>query len=798
MVLTYRRPGVYLEESLLVSPVDIAGTITVACFVGVAGKGPINEPQLCTSWSDYVTVFGDFASIAAPIPDPNVTYRLQPPPAPQVLSGTPTTGLKQNAIFGDGLYVGDPFAASEYVLLGDSSKAYYSVPALSTNRAAAAPGQAFASDPNITASNPQNAAKLASESFVAAPTTAWTTGQNIWVGPYPFYWAGAAANQVQTVTPTGTISGGTFRLTVFGTQTGDIAFNAAVATIKAAIDAVIPSNTITVGGTVATAAFTLTFTGYGNVPLVTVQPTLTGTNPLLTPAITTPGGGWSAGTAGGGTPAANNGVWVAGAAPGEMSAVSASALSYLPFAVYSFFQNGGRFAWIIRSVDQAHPGTAASINVNSLLGTGSELQSFALTARSVGTWGNTIKYLLVTQDTIGPPNDLEDIFTLQILVTNADGKDEVVETWRSLSVRGNNPQARRINAALNDPATGSRYVFVTNINDQRPQPSQTTTATALMGGINPGFPRADGLRASADFTGKIEGPVTLNIVGYLDDASKVDDVDVANHYIGNTVSPSSFADRQDLLVINDSAKPRTPGDTSSVYMNNVMIGALSADSGDSYSVAYGPWIIIPHPQRIGTTIAIPPGGAVMGMTARIDSTMGVFRAPAGVVAGLSNAVGVQTKFTDAELGDLNAQNINIIRSVVGAGICVMGARTRKSYGTDRYVSARRTLIYIKEAMRRSTQFAVFENNDQRLWESLRMSAERILRPLWEAGGLRGSSANQAYYINCDEKLNTPPVIQSGEVRMEVGVALEYPAEFVIIRVTQFERGTFSTEVQPIA
>ena len=30
--------------------------------------------------------------------------------------------------------------------------------------------------------------------------------------------------------------------------------------------------------------------------------------------------------------------------------------------------------------------------------------------------------------------------------------------------------------------------------------------------------------------------------------------------------------------------------------------------------------------------------------------------------------------------------------------------------------------------------------------------------------------------------------------MEVGVALEYPAEFVVIRITQFDRGTFTAEV----
>lgn len=797
MVLTYRRPGVYLEESLLVNPVDVAGTITVAAFVGVASKGPINEPQLCTSWSDYVTVFGDFANIVAPIPDPNVSYRIVPQPPPQTLA------LLQNSpIYGNGLYVGDAFSAGQYVLLGDASKAYYLTPALSTNRAAAAPNQMFASDPNITAADPDNASELIGEGFVATPNTAWTAGQNIWVGPYAFYWAGAAANEVHTITPT-TVTAGTFKLTVLGVQTGDIAWNATSTIVKAAIDAVIPGNRIAVaGGPVNTTPITLTYTGYGNIPLtqqVSVQSSLTGS---LAVATTTQGGGWSAGTAGAtaavdGTAKFNNGAWVGTAAPGTQSVKDPSVLSYLPFAVYSFFQNGGRFAWIIRSVDSAHPGTAAAIDVNSTLGSGSALQSFKLTARSVGTWGNTIKYLLVTQDTIGPANDLQDIFTLQILVTNADGKDEVVETWRSLSVRGNNPEARRVNAVLNDAASGSRYVYVSNVNDNRPQPTQTTVATALVGGINPGFPREDGLRASADYTSKIEGPVALNIVGYLDDASVADDVNVASHFVGNTVSPSSFQERQDLVVVNDSAPPRTPGDSSSAYQS-IMVSALNADSGDSYAMSYGPWIIIPHPGRIGTTIAIPPGGAVMGMMARIDATVGVFRAPAGVIAGLSNAIGVQTKFTDAELGDLNAQNINVIRSVVGAGICVMGARTRKSYGTDRYVSARRTLIYLKEALRRSTQFAVFENNDQRLWEALRMSAERILRPMWEAGGLRGSSANDAYYATCDETLNTPAVIQSGEVRMEVGVALEYPAEFVVIRVTQFERGTFTAEVSPNA
>ena len=97
-------------------------------------------------------------------------------------------------------------------------------------------------------------------------------------------------DEVQTVTPTGTISGGTFTLTLMGVTTAAIQWNANAAAIKAAIDTAIPGNGVTVGGgPVNTTAFTLTYVGHGDVPLASVQSSLTGTTPTLTPTVTTPG-----------------------------------------------------------------------------------------------------------------------------------------------------------------------------------------------------------------------------------------------------------------------------------------------------------------------------------------------------------------------------------------------------------------------------------------------------------------------------------------------------------------------------
>src|SRR5262245_18697583 len=189
MPVVYRRPGVYLEESLLINPVDVAGTTTVAAFVGAALKGPPSAPILVSSWSDYVTIFVGFDLIEPPIPpNPNdQTYEVFGTTTPPADRAT----LKAHPTYGDGHYSGEPFTAGQYVILGNNSHAYYD-PSISTNRATTAPGQQFAADPDITASDSTNAAKLAGEGFVAVPLTAWTAGQYMWVGPYGFSWSGSA------------------------------------------------------------------------------------------------------------------------------------------------------------------------------------------------------------------------------------------------------------------------------------------------------------------------------------------------------------------------------------------------------------------------------------------------------------------------------------------------------------------------------------------------------------------------------------------------------------------------------
>lgn len=476
----------------------------------------------------------------------------------------------------------------------------------------------------------------------------------------------------------------------------------------------------------------------------------------------------------------------------DPSSATAQITSHLPYAVYSFFQNGGRPCYVMRAVGTDSEGDAASVDITDG-NVESPETSFTVTALSIGESGNTLSVGVFPEPNV---QEGEDVFTLVVYRNGAE-----VERFQYLTMDGTlngvvSSGIRKLESAVNDPYSGSALVSITYSNSTVVPDLTAFDQQDLSGGTAPSVPASvDFNTCAVNAVGFIEGPVILNSVGYKKVDSGVDPV-VDTYVLPTPASSNTFSDlnRSDIFIINDSAPMRSPGQAPSDYAEAIK-SPLSSSTGDSYVASYTPWIVVPDPRAANSTVTIPPGGAVAGVISRIDSTAGVFRAPAGLIAGITNAVGVDTKFNDTDLGQLNTSNINVIRPVPNVGISIMGARTRKVYGADRYISARRTLIYIKESMKRATQFALFENNDRRLWTRMLITAERILRPLWEAGGLRGNSAAEAFYIKCDESINTPSVIAAGEVRMEIGVALEYPAEFIIIQVSQFENGGFNAQVQ---
>ncbi|MGZ9233914.1 MAG: phage tail sheath C-terminal domain-containing protein [Anaerolineales bacterium] len=201
-----------------------------------------------------------------------------------------------------------------------------------------------------------------------------------------------------------------------------------------------------------------------------------------------------------------------------------------------------------------------------------------------------------------------------------------------------------------------------------------------------------------------------------------------------------------------------------------------------YAAFYYPWLRVVDPLRPSAALTrdIPPSGHVAGQYAQTDFQAGVHKAPAN--APLVWTQDVTVMVGDAIHGILNPAGINVIRPLTGRGIRIFGARTATSDQDWRFVNVRRLLMMIEKAIYVSTQWAVFEPNDIFTRAKLHLSLTSFLLSLWQQGALMGASANEAFFVKCDEENNPETERGNGRLLAEVGVAPSQPFEFVILRV----------------
>jgi uncharacterized protein len=204
-----------------------------------------------------------------------------------------------------------------------------------------------------------------------------------------------------------------------------------------------------------------------------------------------------------------------------------------------------------------------------------------------------------------------------------------------------------------------------------------------------------------------------------------------------------------------------------------------------FAALYYPWIKVANPRNQGKPILVPPSGHMMGVWSRIDETRGVFKAPANETPRGVIGLAYDCNFREQEL--LNPKGINCIRTFPNRGIKIWGARTLvEPEKTEwRYISVRRLISYIEKSIELGTQWVVFEPNDQDLWARVRRTVSNFLERLWRDGALFGGTPEQAFYVKCDETLNTPDTMILGRLYVEVGICPVRPAEFVVFRISQW-------------
>jgi uncharacterized protein len=201
-----------------------------------------------------------------------------------------------------------------------------------------------------------------------------------------------------------------------------------------------------------------------------------------------------------------------------------------------------------------------------------------------------------------------------------------------------------------------------------------------------------------------------------------------------------------------------------------------------YAALYYPQVLVYDPLKLGGQVvrAIPPCGHIAGIFARVDSQVGVHRAPANEELSWAQAVNVD--ITGAVQGVLNPLGINCIRTFPGRGVRIYGARTVSSEPSWIYVNVRRFLIMIERSVEVATQWAAFEPNDFGLRQTLVLTISTFLETLFLQGALAGSTPSEAFFVKCNDSNNPPEITDAGELIVEVGVAPSIPAEFVVFRL----------------
>jgi hypothetical protein len=217
------------------------------------------------------------------------------------------------------------------------------------------------------------------------------------------------------------------------------------------------------------------------------------------------------------------------------------------------------------------------------------------------------------------------------------------------------------------------------------------------------------------------------------------------------------------------------------------------EDNKGFAALYYPWLQVIS-EKTGARILMPPSGYITGIYARTDLSRGVFKSPAGTDCGINGAIGVETALSDTDQGLINLKGINVVRVFTRGGRpTVWGARTTSTDTNWQYVNIRRLFLFLEESIQTGIRGAVFEPNNQGLWQRLKRTIGAFLEQQRRDGALFGAKPEEAYYVRIDEALNPDNERALGRLYIEIGVRPSYPAEFIIVRIGIWQGGSAVSE-----
>jgi len=249
--------------------------------------------------------------------------------------------------------------------------------------------------------------------------------------------------------------------------------------------------------------------------------------------------------------------------------------------------------------------------------------------------------------------------------------------------------------------------------------------------------------------------------------------------------PSNTGGRGDCIFIADPIRHiLVTGRNSKIKTKNFQLDVYWAMrhqfelENTSYAATYGNWVQA-YDDFTGEKVWIPFSGYQAAIMARSDAAEFPWSAPAGFTRGLvTNALDIAINPNQKQRDELYKVNINPVMFSASQGIVVFGQKTmsRKPSAFDR-INVRRLFLALERPTKKTAQFFVFEPNN----EFTRTRLVNTLNPIFKTAKENGGCYD--YLIVCDERNNTPQVIDSNELKVDILIKPTRTGEFILCTFT---------------
>jgi len=202
---------------------------------------------------------------------------------------------------------------------------------------------------------------------------------------------------------------------------------------------------------------------------------------------------------------------------------------------------------------------------------------------------------------------------------------------------------------------------------------------------------------------------------------------------------------------------------------------LYAASNSNYACTYGNWVKL-YDNNLADFIWAPFSGFEAAIMARMDSNLQPWYAPAGLNNGIvRNIVDIGINPTQKQRDFLYRINVNPVVFFPGDGYTVWGQKTlqKKPSAFDR-INVRRLFLTLEKATLSIMRYFVFEPNTV----FTRTRVVNVLKPVFEIA--KANEGVYDYLIVCDERNNTPDVIDRNELVVDIYLKPVRTAEFILV------------------